>query len=326
MTDVVTAISTSDDLSRGSTFKEIVSADIPEVSWVIPYTIPEGFTLRAGAPKDGKSAMSEWEACVLGVEHPVCYFALEYSKPMLAQRLHKLKEAGLNPQHARFWNQYEIQDGHLNPLDFIERMVRETQPLLVVIDTIVAVKQMTSGQYQDEYAAMQEVKAICDSVGTNLLANHHSKKMGDTKDDDTTNWVERLIGSTAIAASADTVQLLERVELSARLRMRGRMAPELDQYFGFNNGIFEPQDGADIAMKVLESDLPASAVIAYLLRDHEALTFTQVLTYVNEGLKPEAPSYRNKGAVYKSLETLKKRGLVVAATHRGGTWKWSGPN
>ena len=51
----------TDALPKGHTFEEMQVMELPEVEWTLPHTIPEGFTLRAGAPKEGKSAMAEWD-------------------------------------------------------------------------------------------------------------------------------------------------------------------------------------------------------------------------------------------------------------------------
>lgn len=312
----------TDNLPKGHTFQEIQAQELPEVEWVLPHTIPSGFTLRAGAPKEGKSALSEWEACVM--DKPVAYFALEYNERLLAQRLQKLGACGLNPQHARFWNQYEVLESGLDPVDFIKRVVRNVGPSLVVVDTLAAIKKMTGGGYQEEYASMQEIKGISDSYGAGLLVNHHTRKRGESTDEDG-SWVDRIMGSTGIAASADTVQLLERVEMATRLRMKGRMVPDMDMFFSFDNGVFTPQDGDLIALKVLEAEAPTSAAVAYILRDHESMTMAQIQTFINQGLKPTEPTYRPANSIYQSLKTLQKRGLAKSGGRRGAPWNWTGP-
>jgi predicted transcriptional regulator len=92
---------------------------------------------------------------------------------------------------------------------------------LVVIDVLAKVKPPRSKYgdlYQEDYAIMSELKELCEHYHAAILVFHHTRKA------ESTDVFDELLGSTALAGSADTVMMLQRVrgKDTAVLHITGR--------------------------------------------------------------------------------------------------------
>lgn len=225
--------------------KRLMEKTLPALQWVVPGIIPEGLTILAGRPKQGKS----WGVYGLGIAvatggkafgvrpvqgGDVLYLALEDGERRLQERMGILLQGGAIPErfdYAIKWPRM-AGPGHIptpeNP-DFLSDLNwwldEHPEVRLVVVDTLARVKprsQKTGNAYEQDYAAMEPLQKIASERRFGLIVVTHTRKplSGRTADD----IFDEIMDSTGITGGADTMLVLKktRKEQQVSLWVTGR--------------------------------------------------------------------------------------------------------
>lgn len=167
--------------------------DFPEPKWAIPDILPEGLSILAGKPKQGKSvlALNICVAVALGdkalgeidVEKgSAIYLALEDTERRLQIRLKKMMPRGPawvetnNLIISRHWPR--MGEGGIKYLE--DEMKKYSDLRLVVIDPLAnftPLKGSKNNLYQQDYAIIGRIKELADNHGVAILIIHHQRKM-----------------------------------------------------------------------------------------------------------------------------------------------------
>lgn len=258
----------------------------PPLTYAVPGIIPEGFTLKVGAPKIGKS----W--CVLGYalavasgghalgalpvdKRPVLYLALEDGDRRMQERCRAL--LGDNPIPAGLDYMTTVLPGTVVST-IAEWMTRcsDVAPL-VILDTLGKIMPPAlpgESAYARDYRVGSALKRLCDErPGACLLVNHHDRKA------EAADFVDSVSGTHGLAGAADTVVILsrERHEKAGLVMVTGRDVPEGEYAVKFSDAGAWTLDGrtlADAAATATQRRVTAgigdrSADILSFVGDHE---------------------------------------------------------
>lgn len=225
------------------TYRGLLAMVFEPLQWVVDDLIPRGsLSVLAGSPKIGKSWVALDLACGVArgsaaMQQLVCqqgavlYLSVDNdSYRNLQDRTavivgDKCEDMPFFPavdwsvgEEAVLWCREwidESKDGGLNPT-------------LVVVDTLIKVEPNMEGDgkgsaYAASYASLSRWANLATSTGVAVLAIHHDRK-GNAEGD----WVNRLLGSRGIGASAHNLMLLdcERGKQKGYLRAVGRNIQE----------------------------------------------------------------------------------------------------
>ena len=190
---------------------ELVGMRIGEPCFVVDQILSEGLTLVGGSPKRGKS----WLALGLAVDVAlgglalekykvrmghVLYFALEDSLRRCKKRLHMILRGREAPDNLHIETEWPGGVGVLEDYCLAHGDAR-----LLIIDTFALLRSCSvrgRSSYDADYALLTPIKAVADKFGVSVMVVHHTRKMRSS------NPVESLLGTTAIAGAADTVWVL----------------------------------------------------------------------------------------------------------------------
>jgi hypothetical protein len=192
------------------TVSDLLGAEPPQSTEVIPGILSAGLTLLVAKPKLGKSFLclllamglangKVWESEV--EPQKTLYLALEDTRARLRKRL---KSIGLEDPCKRV--QLICNWVKVNELGELRRYLQNNPDTrLVIIDTLARFASWTPGNnYHIDYEEISQYKALADSYGIALVLVHHeSKKRGQDRFD-------RVSGSTGLTAAVDAVITLER--------------------------------------------------------------------------------------------------------------------
>lgn len=229
----------------GITPKMLMNTEYPPVTWVVPQMLPTGTAVLAGAPKAGKSlwaldlalGVASGQRCLEQItprQGSVLYLSLDSdSYRRLARRTRSLVVGrgvrdDLPMEFHTDWPTGE--EGIRACIEWAEIEREEgRRPLLVVADTLTMIEPNwaggSRGQMGDLYshtvrtlspwAQMADEQDIC------LLFVHHSRKSGSVE---IGGWQERILGSRGLAASTNTMLMLDMEKDSNKgmLRYAGR--------------------------------------------------------------------------------------------------------
>jgi AAA domain-containing protein/uncharacterized protein DUF4326/putative AbiEi antitoxin of type IV toxin-antitoxin system len=242
----------------------------PPLRWAVPGIIPEGFTLKVGPPKVGKSLLMLSGALAVasggrmmgipvGDPRPVLLLALEDGDRRLQDRCRMLLHGEAIPHRL----QYLTRVPHGRVVDVIADwlQVYGDRAPLVVIDTLGKVMPpavLGESSYGRDYRVGSTLKRAVDEYpGAALLVLHHDRKA--TSDD----FVDAVSGTHGLAGAADTIVVLarERTEETGLLKVTGRDVIEGEYAVEFKDGIWSLVGG----------DLAAAAAGAVTVRATENL-------------------------------------------------------
>jgi hypothetical protein len=190
--------------------------EIEERKWLHDW-IPPGFTMLAGAAKAGKSKLAEFVARNIACEQQVLFLALEYNHYVIKQRFSHFEEE----LKFHLCGEGQIPRWDQGGSDVLEQLLIALRPKLVVIDTFGRVKKPGERLgYEGELESINSIKAMMDAHHCDCLLLHHTRKssVNDNADDP----FERILGSTALAATPDNLQILEFDGQYSTLHAKGR--------------------------------------------------------------------------------------------------------
>lgn len=290
---------------------QLMAATFPEVEWVIPGIIPEGFTVIAAPPKAGKSWLVLDTAIALSTAsktlgayetpeaRPVLYLALEDTFKRLQKRLTILDYQPSDLLTIRINLEEELYETVIT--DWLAQ--HSEQKPLVIVDTLGRVRPVGDANYNSDYAFSASFKKLVDPIpGAALWAVHHTRQrqlgvpLGD--------FLESVSGTSGITGAADTIAVLarERHETSAIFAVTGRDVEENQYALEFVNGrwVIDPRNPHP--KTEADSDDP----VGYVLSEGEA-TFEQIRTHAHK-LTSEA--------VQKRLKRAEETGLLARFGHK----------
>lgn len=298
------------DLPLGFSFEQLSSAELPEPSWLVKDFLPEGTSILVGPPKSGKSALLEYLATEVSGE--VLYFAFEYSQPMLQRRIKNLAASGVTGYNIQFFQREAPFDGGLDPLTFVSKIASQSRPTAIFVDTLATVKRENQGTYDSEYKACAELVRIAGETGASLVVAHHSKKR--IKDFDET-LIERVLGSTAIAASFDNVLGYSREGNATRLVGQGRLIEDFSTDLIFDSGRFTVDEAGLVQAKIHQKRMPAAHRILEFLSEAP-----QTSSELHEKMNSELSDTISMANLGNQLKLLVDKSLVIKEDRRGGRY------
>lgn len=209
----------------------ILTHEWPDLVWAIPGLLPTGLTVLAGRPKLGKSylALQIAQAVAAGgvalgqrvQAGPILYLALEDPGRRLKERMKQQDWRMGLPADFMILGQFEEQLGYLQNGggERLAARIANAKYRLVVIDTLS--KALAGDQLDMEVMnlAFAPIHRMSHDLNCATMIIDHHRKPGMAS-----NMVDDIMGSTAKAASADTVWGLyrERGKAGARLSVTGR--------------------------------------------------------------------------------------------------------
>ena len=212
----------------------------PDLRWMVPDLIPEGFTILAGAPKAGKSylALGMALACASGGrafgklqvdQRPVLMIALEDSDRRMKRRIGELLAPGDRyPVQLDYLTAIDQGQVIMTIMDWIDTLRHGVQPL-IIIDTIGKIMpRALPGEttYDRDYKLSSWLHGICRKrPGMGLIGLHHSRKAASE------DFVDVISGTQGLGAGADTLLILakKRGEEKGLLKITSRERDE-DEY------------------------------------------------------------------------------------------------
>ena len=202
--------------------------------------LPQGLCILAGAPKLGKSWLVLDLCLHIAKGEPVwnlptkqgttLYLCLEDSPRRIQERLNFLTDEV--PSNTYFAMESKtMQDGLEEQITGFCHDHPDT--CLVVIDTFQLIRgQDTDSSYAADYAEIQKIKRLADSLGICILLVHHLRKMGDS------DPLNKISGSTGISGGVDAAYILDanrKQEGTATLVCTGRDIPYRELHLRMNS-------------------------------------------------------------------------------------------
>ena len=149
-------------------------------------------------------SLAEFLASELADNIRVLYLAMEYTGMLAKKRFGWMMARKPQLQIAIKGDVPTFENGGR---EWLEKQGKIFRPELIIIDTLVQLKSLTNGDYQTEAKSMKALRAVLDSICDHHLILHHANK---ESKDRSSNSVERVLGSQALAGSVDTVMLLSK--------------------------------------------------------------------------------------------------------------------
>lgn len=198
------------------TASELLGKRFPPTRYVVPDILPEGVSLLAGKPKQGKS----WAAYHLAIavaaggvafgKHQVeqgnaLYLALEDGERRLQKRLKKLVPEGDAPEDLDLVTEWSrLDNGGVEEIG--EWLEESPNPRLIVIDTLKKVRPQAKGKnvYAEDYEALEPLLPLAQDHRVGMLVVHHLRQM------DAEDPLDTISGSTGLTGGVDGALVLKR--------------------------------------------------------------------------------------------------------------------
>lgn len=294
------------------TAKELLQTEFPELDWIVPDILPEGFSILGGRPKVGKSWLAMQIAQAVATDGivfgrkvkagKVLYLALEDNPRRLSRRI-KVQHWN-KTNECVFYNTWKpLNEGGLEDLE----AEFDKQPYrLCVIDTVTRAFRIKdhndSGQVTKAYDATQK---LFERKRVSLLAlDHHSKSAGGMEFD----VIDAIISSTAKVAVPDTIMGLakQRGKKEARFCVTGRDAEDFDEQV--------VMDSLTMCWQLASTFVKPNTVQSDILKVVRGSRTPLSLATLSEKLK------KNKGQIYRECNELVKKELLIEQRAEGQTY------
>jgi hypothetical protein len=197
---------------RRTSAAELLSQPFAEPRWLVPSLLPEGLCIFAARPKTGKSWMALQLAIAVATggrffgeeveQGSVLYLALEDGDRRLARRLEALCcPRSVEGLHFQFGLPPLTNGG----VEYLTRLVEETEPALVVVDTISRALEAKTDQDKnaDMTAALGPLQQLAIRSGLCMMLIDHLRKPDGPMTEK--NPITEVMGSTAKVGVADTI-------------------------------------------------------------------------------------------------------------------------
>ena len=195
---------------------KLLETKMEPTRWAVQGVLPEGVTLLAGKPKQGKSwmALGLCEAIAAGgvafgtrrVEKgETLYLALEDNERRMQKRIKKVLDGRACPPGMHYATEWpRLEEGGTETL---EQWLADTPAArLVVIDTLAKIRKPARGQnvYAEDYTALESLLPLAARYGVAIVVVHHLRK-GEAVDPQ-----DEISGSTGLAGGVDGYMILRR--------------------------------------------------------------------------------------------------------------------
>jgi hypothetical protein len=215
------------------TAQELLAADFPEPTWVIPDLVPEGLVIVGGRPKVGKS----WLALQMAVsvasggkffdrdvdQGKVLFIAMEDNPRRLQSRLNKIGVAGdIKIETAYEWRQ--LNEGGA---DDLIKEIQSNQYKLIIVDPLnrllLGLDQKDSPQIPAILAALQNETI---NQNTTIEFVDHTRKPNAFNPDP----IDDILNMTGKTSIADVTMAIYKTQgkAGAELKGRGRDIEDID--------------------------------------------------------------------------------------------------
>ena len=259
-----------------STAQELSNRTFAPIKWLIPKLLPiPNLGLVAGAPKSGKSWLTlAWARDIASQGHTVVYIANEDNERRLKERYAKISDfaspnlifiSGLSSEKP-------LPKGDA-ALGFL-RAIKAKYPELkcIIIDTIQAIREPNQkDQYGQVEAEFNKLRRLAHELEIAIVAVHHTKK----KTDFDIEPLDTILGSQAIAATVETIFVLQRVVGSQDIDLfiTGKDVVQQDDYrlCWTDAGFSDPQD------RTYASLGPIQQQIVKFVKSHPSCTQTAIV-------------------------------------------------
>jgi len=294
--------------------------DIPEVAWIVPDLITEGFTILAGYLKSGKSylilnigvAIAEG-LLVLGEtkvdQGRVLYITPDdKQKARIRARIRKMR-LGRNDSIpldvVRSWR--VLDKGGVDDLRAYLDVFPETK--LVIIDVLMNVLpdiKEDANAYSKIYEKLPPLKNLAQEKHIAIVAVMHTKKPDNDKG---TNPRSAIYGSQAYGAIADNLLIIDEDYSTHKrsLMTYGKDVDEgkIDLEFSANTGIYTYGQ----KRKEQLQELNASRTVEAIVSEHPGCTYIEMVNWLmtEQGIKKPTAEQRvtraaNNGKICKELD------------------------
>ena len=293
------------------TLEQLLVADLPEPSFVIPGLIQKGLTILAGRPKLGKSwLMLDWAlaattsrmalGCHESAKGDVLLLALEDNFTRLKSRLRMLK--------AKPSSQLEIHTEWPKGQEAIDAISRwhdkhRHTGLMVGVDTVTRIRPQGISN-RDAYAAdanaLEPLQQLAIERDLAIVLVGHTRK---AQSDD---WLDTVIGTTGTTGTADAILVLkrERGQADAILYGTGRDFGEFERPLRFDE-----KTGLWTALEMSAAEARAgdaqAAIIDLLRKVGCGMTVKQLASGTS----------RSEQAVANALDRMEGNGMVRKFGH-----------
>lgn len=299
------------------TATDVLRMQFPDLRWVVPGLLPEGLTLLAGRPKQGKSWITLQIALSVATGGQALGETVPQGKALilaLEDGYRRLKDRML----AQHWPdpcdgvEYVISldemGGRLDGpgLAALDARIVDGQHSYVVVDTFArAVGVSDLNDMAETTTALKGLQELATRRRVSVVVVHHTNKMGGD------DFLDTVAGSTGLTAVADGIMVLKRKrgEHTATLQVVHRdLGAERNIALAWDHELACWQATGDAAS---------------LRREHDARDILQAiraLTQLGEAATPAKIGEiveRNRGSVFRDLPDLLMRGLILRTGRRG---------
>jgi hypothetical protein len=229
---------------RPKRLSDLQRQGLPELTYVVADILPEGVTLCAGRPKQGKSFLVLNLAIAVASGAPalgdlkvnpgaVLYLSLEGGDHGLLPRVNTMLRGAMAPDDLEYETKWpRLDKGGAEAIG--EWLQQRPNARLVIVDTMQRIRPPTNGKqsvYEQDDAALQPLIDLAKRARIAILVVHHTRK---SAADDVLDTVS---GSTGLTGSVDAVWVLQRVrgQDTAVLTVAGRNIADLDLGLKWDN-------------------------------------------------------------------------------------------
>jgi hypothetical protein len=267
--------------------------------------VPQGTTLLTGRPKSGKSLLCEQIAVEMAESRSVAYFAFEYGRDLMMDRLKRHLEPDSNYSGLRLFSRDDV-PAKEPPLSFVQRMLNSAKEAgngydVAFIDVLNKVKPRTDGSYDREYDAVAPITQLAPNYVKALVVVHHTRKRDPKASLATSGSVDEALGSTALAGAFDTVVGLTRKEGVLTLSHESRLFESRRWGLTFVEGRLVPMTSSEMTAIQLQHSAPLQSRIIDVIRE-EPMSQSELAAQLEVALVN----------VNKAVASLHDKGLITA--------------
>ena len=265
--------------------------------------VPQGTTLLTGRPKSGKSLLCEQIAVEMAESRSVAYFAFEYGRDLMMDRLKRHLEPDSDYSGLRLFSRDDV-PAKETPLSFVQRMLSSAKEAgngydVAFIDVLNKVKPRTDGSYDREYDAVAPITQLAPNYVNALVVVHHTRKRDLKASPGISASVDEALGSTALAGAFDTVVGLTRKEGMLTLNHESRLFEARRCGFRLADGRLALVNSSEMSQIELEHAAPLQSQIMKVVSQKPC---TQ--TKIAEELGASLPS------VNRAVKALQRQGRL----------------